>query len=56
MSVDVTRHEPDDDPPWIEAEHEGARYEYQIVGEDRLQLTATGGSELPLSRRYRCVC
>lgn len=42
MTVDVTRHEPNDDPPWIEAEYEGARYEYQIVGENRLQLTATG--------------
>lgn len=42
MSPEVHRREPSDDPPWIEVQHEGASYEFQIVGEDELQLTATG--------------
>lgn len=42
MAIDVTRHEPDDDPPWIEAEYEGTSYRFQILGDDQIQLTATG--------------
>lgn len=56
--VEVSRHQPEDDPAWIEATYEGVSYRFAIVGEDELQLRETSqdarvGTEPPEPVRDR---